>query len=103
MGHSPKGSVVYGGVDMITGELLAITEWTIKCATANDSEAIELHHVMKAIASLEQELNHLYKLHHPNLVHYLNMKYTNDVQNSNIVISILQEFVVCKYTSVALK
>ncbi|XP_012229735.1 eIF-2-alpha kinase GCN2 [Linepithema humile] len=94
LGHSPKGSVVYGGVDMITGELLAITEWTIKCATANDSEAIDIHLAMKAIASLEQELNHLYKLHHPNLVHYLNMKYINDVQNNNIVISILQEFVV---------
>lgn len=98
LGHSAKGSVVYAGVDMTTGELLAITEWTLKCTVSNgcDSiqEAIDIHHAMKQIASLEQELNHLYKLHHPNLVHYLNMKY---IQNNNsIIIYILQEFVVCK-------
>lgn len=95
LGHSSKGSVVYGGVDMITGELLAITEWTMKCGSANGVETIDMPYIMKAIASLEQELNHLYKLHHPNLVHYLNMKYVNDVQNNSIVIFILQEFVVC--------
>lgn len=98
LGHSAKGSVVYAGVDMTTGELLAITEWTLKCAVSNENypiqEAIDIHHAMKQIASLEQELNHLYKLHHPNLVHYLNIKYLQN--NNNVVIYILQEFVVCK-------
>ncbi|XP_012527780.1 eIF-2-alpha kinase GCN2 [Monomorium pharaonis] len=96
LGHSAKGSVVYAGVDMTTGELLAITEWTLKCtAIANGGctrEAIDIHHAMKQIASLEQELNHLYRLHHPNLVHYLNMKYMQN--NNNVVIYVLQEFVV---------
>lgn len=97
LGHSAKGSIVYAGVDMTTGELLAITEWTLKCTVANGcdatQEAIDIQYAMKQIASLEQELNHLYKLHHPNLVHYLNIKY---LQNSNsLVIYILQEFVVC--------
>ncbi|XP_032674850.1 eIF-2-alpha kinase GCN2 isoform X2 [Odontomachus brunneus] len=95
LGHSAKGSVVYAGVDMTTGELLAVTEWMLKCTMANDcstQEAIDIHHAMKQIASLEQELNHLYKLHHPNLVHYLNMKYSQN--NNNLVIYILQEFVV---------
>ncbi|EFN69222.1 Eukaryotic translation initiation factor 2-alpha kinase 4 [Camponotus floridanus] len=104
LGHSAKGSVVYAGVDMTTGELLAITEWTLKCAVSNGcnsiQETIDIHHAMKQIASLEQELNHLYKLHHPNLVHYLNMKY---IQNNNsIVIYILQEFVVGTTCSVFL-
>ncbi|KAL0111656.1 hypothetical protein PUN28_013086 [Cardiocondyla obscurior] len=96
LGHSAKGSVVYAGVDTITGELLAITEWTLKCAIVNGNcstqETVDMHHVMKQIASLEQELNHLYKLHHPNLVHYLNMKYLKN--NNSVVIYVLQEFVV---------
>ncbi|KAG5306395.1 E2AK4 kinase, partial [Pseudoatta argentina] len=96
LGHSTKGSIVYAGVDETTGELLAITEWTLKCAMANGCStqevAIDIHHAMKQIASLEQELNHLYKLHHPNLVHYLNMKYLQN--NNNVVIYVLQEFVV---------
>lgn len=95
LGHSMKDSVVYAGVDMTTGELLAITEWTLKCSMANGGcatqEAIDIHHAMKQIASLEQELNHLYRLHHPNLVHYLNMKYLQN--NNNVVIYVLQEFV----------
>lgn len=97
LGHSAKGSVVYAGVDMTTGELLAVTEWTLRCTVANEcysnEEAINIHYAMKQIASLEQELNHLYKLHHPNLVHYLNIKYSQS--NNNLIIYILQEFVVC--------
>ncbi|XP_070151406.1 eIF-2-alpha kinase GCN2 isoform X2 [Polyergus mexicanus] len=104
LGHSAKGSVVYAGVDMTTGELLAITEWMLKCTVSNEcdstQETIDIHHVMKQIASLEQELNHLYKLHHQNLVHYLNMKYLQN--NNNVVIYILQEFVVGTTCSVFL-
>lgn len=94
LGHSAKGSVVYAGVDVTTGELLAITEWTLRCTVASEptQEAIEMQHAMKQVASLEQELNHLYKLHHPNLVHYLNIKYMQT--NNNLMIYILQEFVV---------
>lgn len=95
LGHSTKGSIVYAGVDMITGELLAITEWTLKCTKSKDldnGETSDLQHSMKQIASIEQELNHLYKLHHSNLVHYLNMKYLQD--KDNIIIYTLQEFVV---------
>ncbi|XP_011860322.1 PREDICTED: eukaryotic translation initiation factor 2-alpha kinase 4 [Vollenhovia emeryi] len=96
LGHSAKGSVVYAGVDTITGELLAITEWTLKYAMANGGcsayESVDVHHTVKQIASLEQELNHLYKLYHPNLVHYLNMKYTRN--SDSVVIYVLQEFVV---------
>ena len=102
LGHSTKGSIVYAGVDETTGELLAITEWMLKCAMTNGCStqevAIDIHHAMKQIASLEQELNHLYKLHHPNLVHYLNMKYLQN--NNNVVIYVLQEFVVCKYVHI---
>ena len=94
LGHSAKGSVVYAGVDMVTGELLAITEWTLKFVTSADhkTETSNLQHSMKQIISIEQELNHLHRLHHPNLVQYLNMKYLQD--KDNVIIYILQEFVV---------
>ncbi|XP_029040075.2 eIF-2-alpha kinase GCN2 isoform X2 [Osmia bicornis bicornis] len=90
MGHSTQGSVVYAGVDTTTGELFAISEWMLK--TTNKSNESNTQHVIKQIGSLEQEINHLHKLHHPNLVHYLNMKYLQD--GETIVIYILQEFVV---------
>lgn len=97
LGHSSKGSIVYAGLDMTSGELLAVTEWTLKYGLQNEKQGIrdtaDLQYAMKQIGSLEQELNHLHKLHHPNLVHYLNMRYLQD--NNNIVIYILQEFVVC--------
>ncbi|XP_043271459.1 eIF-2-alpha kinase GCN2 [Venturia canescens] len=95
LGHSTKGSIVYAGVDMTTGELLAISEWSLKCGTTGTSlegETTDLQHSMKQIGSIEQELNHLHKLHHPNIVHYLNMKYLQN--KDSIIIYILQEFVV---------
>ena len=95
LGHSTKGSAVYAGVDMTTGELLAVTEWILKCGVTGEQdngETSNLQHSMKQIASIEQELNHLHKLHHPNLVQYLNMKYFQD--KDNIIIYTLQELVV---------
>ncbi|KAI4502781.1 hypothetical protein M0802_001825 [Mischocyttarus mexicanus] len=96
LGHSNKGSIVYAGLDITSGELLVVTEWTLKYGTHKEKhekrDIADLQYAMKQISSLEQELNHLHKLHHPNLVHYLNMKYVQD--NNNIVIYILQEFVV---------
>ena len=91
LGHSTKGSVIYSALDMTTGELLAVTEWTLKYTSRENNDGPE--NVMKLkIATIEQELNHLYKLHHSNLVHYLNMK--SIVEEDCIVIYILQEFVV---------
>lgn len=95
LGHSTKGSIVHAGVDNTTGELLAVTEWTLKCGSSgnhDNGEATNLQNIMKQIASIEQELNHLNKLRHHNLVHYLNMKYFQD--KDKIKIYILQEFVV---------
>ncbi|XP_076173712.1 eukaryotic translation initiation factor 2 alpha kinase Gcn2 isoform X2 [Ptiloglossa arizonensis] len=90
MGHSTKGSVVYAGVDMTTGELFAISEWTFKIN--NNIDENNMQHITKQIGSLEQEINHLHKLHHPNLVHYLNMKYLEDEDVA--LIYVLQEFVI---------
>ncbi|XP_076234696.1 eukaryotic translation initiation factor 2 alpha kinase Gcn2 [Calliopsis andreniformis] len=90
MGHSNKGSVVYAGVDMTTGDLFAIHEWTLKINSGSDENSIQ--QIAKQIGSLEQEIHHLSKLHHSNLVHYMNMKYLQD--EDSVVIYVLQEFVI---------
>ncbi|XP_051161013.1 eIF-2-alpha kinase GCN2 [Leptopilina boulardi] len=102
LGHSTKGSIVFPGLDMTTGEILAITEWTFKYKMDNENNTesmIDLqYNLKKQITTIEQELNHLCKLHHTNLVHYLNMKTIEN--DDSIVIYILQEFVVgttCSY------
>ncbi|XP_057339271.1 eIF-2-alpha kinase GCN2-like isoform X3 [Microplitis mediator] len=96
LGHSVKGSAVYAGVDIVTVEHLAVTEWTLKCSSPSDenseSENFNLQQLIKQVGSIEQELNHLKKLYHPNLVHYLDMKYLQN--EDSIVVYILQEFVV---------
>ncbi|XP_053597079.1 eIF-2-alpha kinase GCN2 [Microplitis demolitor] len=96
LGHSAKGSIIYAGVDIVTVEHLAVTEWPFKFSPReernSESDTLDLQQLMKQVGSIEQELYHLQKLDHPNLVHYLNIKY---LQNKNsVVVYILQEFVV---------
>jgi hypothetical protein len=61
-GHSPRGSVVYAGVDITTGELVAIIEWTFKFKPKNskkvtfhdtDSESSDLTNYMKQVIILK--------------------------------------------------
>ncbi|KAG8238104.1 hypothetical protein J437_LFUL012211, partial [Ladona fulva] len=104
--HNQKGSIVYPALDIITGEFIAVVEWTVKCQNTlkegsnnfpasvrknEDISCIEPANYRKQIASIEQEFTFLQKLHHPNLVHYLNMKYTEE--RDCIIINILQEFI----------
>ncbi|XP_077285683.1 eukaryotic translation initiation factor 2 alpha kinase Gcn2 isoform X2 [Arctopsyche grandis] len=110
LGHSERGCVVYGGLDAATGELLAVVEWIIELQSnpgnisplkqrlkrGNSPKHMlvsnyDLSTCMRQIASVEQELSFLMKLHHSNLVHYLNIKYTNE--NNTLMVYLLQEFV----------
>ncbi|CAD6209191.1 GSCOCG00003773001-RA-CDS [Cotesia congregata] len=96
LGKSVKGSVVYDGVDIKAVEHLAVTEWTLKYTPVDqknsEADTLNLQQLLKQVGSIEQELNHLKKLHHPNLVHYLDIKYSQT--EDSIVVYILQEFVV---------
>lgn len=89
LGHSKKGPVVFLGVDLSTGEQFAVTEWNLRC---DDEDKDKTQLLLKQIASIEQEMNHLYKLYHRNLVHYLNMSYSHE--KTHLTIHILQEFIV---------
>ncbi|KAK0164782.1 hypothetical protein PV328_003359 [Microctonus aethiopoides] len=96
LGQSTKGSVVYSAIDVTTNEFLALTEWTLKCDTneemGNENETTDLQQYIKQIGSIEQELHSLHRLHHPNLVRYVDMTYLQ--KNDTIVIYVLQEFIV---------
>lgn len=103
-GHSERGHVLYAGLDMTTGDIVAITEWVFKIKTHGSprdqiiknggQEVYELSHCMKFIANIEQELNFLTKLRHRNLVNYLNIKYVQE--NESISMYLLQEFITGK-------
>lgn len=65
-------------MDIKTGEIVLLSEWTIKNT--------------KYLSSLEQEFNYLTKLKHHNLAHYLNFKYETN-PDGTVVVHILKEYV----------
>ncbi|XP_022239338.1 eIF-2-alpha kinase GCN2-like [Limulus polyphemus] len=99
LGHSPRGCVVFVGMDTNTGELLTITEWVIKwrhLGRKPTSVEMEVFHkeasaYLKQISSIEQEFGSLIRLCHRNLVHYLGLKYV--LEKDKIVIHVLQQHV----------
>lgn len=92
-GHVENNCTVYSGIDKESGELLAIIEWIINVDSEN-----EFSNVRKQVLNLEQEFNYLVKLKHKNLLHYLNIR--NDFFNADkkIIVQILQEFLLGKYS-----
>lgn len=75
LGHSERGNVTFGGMDLSTGELVCIVEWPF------DSD--------RHVSAIEQELQALMKLRHDNLVQYLGYLYVPEKS----VLYLLQEFV----------
>lgn len=60
LGHSPRGSTAYAGVDATTGEMVAIIEWSLKLKPKNskklalhdtDSDSSDLTNYMKQVVS----------------------------------------------------
>lgn len=79
LGHSHKGCVAYSGIDSETGQLLYITEWTLKYAqletkcTMNcqyESDKCSGHSIEEIIQCIEKQVNQLSQLRHRNLVAY---------------------------------
>ncbi|XP_069116071.1 eIF-2-alpha kinase GCN2-like [Argopecten irradians] len=97
LGHSNNGSTVYAGIDTQTGDLVAVVEWILRwhnsgrrklTNTKEDDKDISLY--TKQVMSIEQEMNSLIHLRHPNLIHYLSLKYQKDADK--ITINVLMEF-----------
>ncbi|GLV39622.1 Gcn2 [Carabus blaptoides fortunei] len=86
LSHSDRGCVIYSGLDLQTGDILAVTEWKV-----STRDHCDINHSLKQVNSSEQEFTYLSKLRHSNLVRYLNMKYLQEKEQ--IIIYVLQEFV----------
>ncbi|OWF52320.1 Eukaryotic translation initiation factor 2-alpha kinase 4 [Mizuhopecten yessoensis] len=98
LGHSRNGSTVYAGIDVRTGELVAVVEWVLKwhnsgrrkLTTTTKDEDKDINHYTKQVMSIEQEVNSLIHLHHPNLIHYLSFKYQKEADR--IIVYVLMEY-----------
>lgn len=99
LGHSKNGCVTYSGMDSETGQLLYITEWTIKYTQLEAKCTINCqyksgkcgHSIDDITQSIEKEVNQLTQLRHKNLITYecvLCMK-----KREGIFIYLAQDFV----------
>lgn len=79
LGHSQKGCVAYSGIDSETGQLLYITEWTLKYSQLetkctmncqNESGKCGGHSIEEIILCIEKQVNQLSQLRHKNLIAY---------------------------------
>uniref|UniRef100_W8B1Y4 non-specific serine/threonine protein kinase n=1 Tax=Ceratitis capitata TaxID=7213 RepID=W8B1Y4_CERCA len=84
LGHSQKGFIAYTGIDLDSGQLLYVTEWTIKylqldkkCGigghcywVSTESRCNGNHRVDVVISSIEKQVASLAQLQHKNLVQY---------------------------------
>lgn len=84
--HSTPYHVVFSGLDNESGELVIISEWHIEIKTKTD-----LLYVQRQLSSIEQEINYLIKLKHPNLAHYYSLKY--QTTDDKVIVYLLKEFV----------
>ncbi|KAG5896432.1 hypothetical protein JTB14_022511 [Gonioctena quinquepunctata] len=82
--HSANNHVTFSGIDTESGDLVTLSEW-------NFQDVVDLQHLQKQIGSIEQELNYLTRLKHPNLGSYISIKY--QVKENNIAVYLLQEFI----------
>jgi eukaryotic translation initiation factor 2-alpha kinase 4 len=86
LGHSMKGCINYSGIDLASGQLLYITEWSVKTA---DLEARGLK-VESVIAEIEGKVTDLSKLRHKNLIAYEGVLCVKKKETLNILL--VQEF-----------
>lgn len=100
LGHSRNGCITYSGIDLTTGQLLYITEWTLthsqlksKCTMKclHESDKCDGHSVDEIIKSIEDKVIELSQFQHENLVAY---ECVSCEQNEEgVLVHLAQEFV----------
>lgn len=86
LGHSMKGCINYSGIDLASGQLVYITEWSFK---VTDLEARGLK-VDALIEEVERRVADLVKFRHKNLIAYEGVTCTR--KKESLVILLFQEF-----------
>lgn len=84
--HSQKGCVSYSGIDLNTGQLVYITEWTFKYFQL-DARNIQADSVIETI---EQKVMNLSKLRHKHLIGYEAVLCSR--KKDQLVVFLVQEF-----------
>ena len=117
IGQNQLGGRVYAGALASNGRLIAISEWIFPLQTkystgdhnkdifekrvkskkvafnASDDSKHDETILMKQLTSIDQEMNSLQKLNHPNLVSYLGMSQSKSLGGKGLKVSIFEEFV----------
>lgn len=86
IGHSLKGCINFSGIDLATGRLYYLTEWTIKYSRL-ESKNLKVDEV---IENIEKKVDVLSKLRHKNLVAYDGVLCTR--RKDSIVVILVQDF-----------
>ncbi|XP_056630081.1 eIF-2-alpha kinase GCN2 [Diorhabda sublineata] len=81
--HSSSNHITYSGIDTESGIFVIISEWNFQIKNRND--------LQRQLGSLEQEINYLMKLNHPNLSQYYGIKY--EFNDETATVYLLKEFV----------
>ncbi|CAB3382831.1 Hypothetical predicted protein [Cloeon dipterum] len=95
LGHSSRGKVVYAGQDINSGELVIVSQWSMKCPglkrkDLQDEISPELANISKQVSAMDQESHMLQKLSHPGIIRYRG--FTSEQRSDHILISTLQDF-----------
>lgn len=100
LGHSRKGCIAYSGIDLKTGQLLYITEWTLKFSELKGKCTIDSqyesspsagHTVDQIIRAIEEKVTKMSRFRHKNLVAYECVSFKK--KQDGVVIHLAQEFV----------
>lgn len=90
------GKSIYNGLEIASGQFVVIYEWVLqwqkkmgKFLTNQEREQVDK--CKKQLQGTETEFNSLIKLHHPNIVHYLAMRVTEN--EDSISVGIVAEHV----------
>lgn len=97
IGHSLKGCINFSGIDLATGRLYYLTEWTIKYSQL-ETKSLKVDEV---IENIEKKVAVLLKLRHKNLVAYDGVLCMR--KKDSIVVILVQDFLfgisVCNMSS----
>lgn len=91
LGHSERGCINYSGIDLHTGQLCFITEWTVKYSQLK----AQGRDVDNVVDELEKKISYLSSLKHKNIILY---ECVSCLKNKDsMIIYLVQEFLLGKY------
>jgi len=96
LGRNSLDQLSYCGFCVDSGQMLALSRWLLESQSQKNNKKVKFSdqtesNVLKQLTGLEQEMNSLQKLSHPNLVRYCGLSYNQIKGGIEVIIS--QEYV----------